>query len=285
MHRAPSQIILIGSHSLFREGLAGILRAACFRIAASASRVEQGVLNAAKKQWPVLLVIDAGDAPTSAGEQIELFKKHHPAGRVVVLADKFQLQSISELFRAGANACFDRNSACNSFLKSLELVMMGESILPPAVLQFIVNLDEADKSGNRAGGDRSYADTAVMHEEAHAPRLSVQETCILRCLTEGASNKVIARMIRIADSTVKVHIKSILRKIRVQNRTQAAIWAMNNGLFDDSSNDVSSDYGRALPQQPIDLRLPLQPPLLPTPLIPHSPAEAAILDAIVAIAD
>jgi two-component system nitrate/nitrite response regulator NarL len=66
-------------------------------------------------------------------------------------------------------------------------------------------------------------------EHAAAPHLSPREQSILRCLIEGDSNKRIARKIDIAESTVKVHVKAILRKIRVQNRTQAAIWAMNNG--------------------------------------------------------
>ena len=52
---------------------------------------------------------------------------------------------------------------------------------------------------------------------------------ILRCIIEGNSNKCIARKIDIAEATVKVHVKAILRKIRVQNRTQAAIWGINNG--------------------------------------------------------
>ena len=61
------------------------------------------------------------------------------------------------------------------------------------------------------------------------PLLSPREKVILRCITEGASNKCIARKIDIAEATVKVHVKAILRKIRVQNRTQAAIWGINNG--------------------------------------------------------
>ena len=62
-------------------------------------------------------------------------------------------------------------------------------------------------------------------------KLSAREKCILRCLLNGDANKVIARKVDIAEATVKVHVKAILRKIRVQNRTQAAIWAMNCGLF------------------------------------------------------
>ena len=61
--------------------------------------------------------------------------------------------------------------------------------------------------------------------------LSEREMEILGCLAGGNSNKVIARTCQIAESTVKIHLKSILRKIHVQNRTQAAIWAIQNNLF------------------------------------------------------
>ena len=60
------------------------------------------------------------------------------------------------------------------------------------------------------------------------PSLSRREMLILRMLMQGASNKVIARNLVITESTVKVHMKAILRKLRLQNRTQAAIWARNN---------------------------------------------------------
>ena len=62
------------------------------------------------------------------------------------------------------------------------------------------------------------------------PQLSKQEKIILRYLIKGESNKVIARQINVAEATVKVHMKSILRKIRCNNRTQAAIWGIANEL-------------------------------------------------------
>ena len=80
--------------------------------------------------------------------------------------------------------------------------------------------------------------SSLRTEDAIAPLLSPREKSILRCLIEGDSNKCIARKIDIAEATVKVHVKAILRKIRVQNRTQAAIWGMNNGLLKRPANEV-----------------------------------------------
>jgi two-component system nitrate/nitrite response regulator NarL len=61
--------------------------------------------------------------------------------------------------------------------------------------------------------------------DARLPKLSTREAEILHCLTEGAPNKIIARKLAVAEATVKVHIKAILRKIGAANRTQAAMWA------------------------------------------------------------
>jgi two-component system nitrate/nitrite response regulator NarL len=78
----------------------------------------------------------------------------------------------------------------------------------------------------------------VAPDDASAPQLSPRELAILRCLINGNSNKCIARKIDIAEATVKVHVKAILRKIRVQNRTQAAIWGMNHALPASPANGI-----------------------------------------------
>jgi two-component system nitrate/nitrite response regulator NarL len=80
----------------------------------------------------------------------------------------------------------------------------------------------------------------------------------LNRLIEGDSNKVIARKIDIAEATVKVHIKAILRKIHVQNRTQAAIWAMSNGL-----SFAAMDNGSSAPPKAAVHALPDPHPLQP----------------------
>ena len=73
---------------------------------------------------------------------------------------------------------------------------------------------------------------APLARNDETPQFSEQERRILRNLVEGDFNKIIARKVSIAEATVKVHIKAILRKLRLHNRTQAAVWAMNSGSFD-----------------------------------------------------
>jgi two-component system nitrate/nitrite response regulator NarL len=129
------------------------------------------------------------------------------------VADHYRLDELVSAFRAGANGYFADVMTCDAFIKSMELLMMGETIFPPA-LSFVLDSE---------GG------ILVTTDDGFAPQLSPREKSILRCLIEGDSNKCIARKIDIAEATVKVHVKAILRKIRVHNRTQAAIWGVNHG--------------------------------------------------------
>jgi DNA-binding NarL/FixJ family response regulator len=220
--------VLVGPSALLREGLARILEAADFRVVASASGVDDAVLNTLAKYQSILLIINAGDYPNTIAGHIEVFKKQHPAGRVAVLADHYRLSEIVSAFRAGANAYFPTVAACDALVKYLELVMLGETILPPTILPNILDHKIEDVRETTAR-DAGRAPEVMIEAEGHRPQLSTREKCILRCLVEGDSNKIIARNVKIAEATVKVHVKAILRKIRVHNRTQAAIWAMNNG--------------------------------------------------------
>ena len=221
--------ILVGSNALAREGLSRILRSASFRIAVSVSCINDAALETLSRDQVPLLVLDAGHALHEAIGQIEIFKEHFPGGRVAVLASEYELAGVIAAFQAGANSCFVHVADAASFVKSLELVMMGETLLPPEILPLI--LDHEDPIDDDAlVPDAEIASGIVLNGgEGYVPQLSARENCILRCLTEGHSNKTIARKINIAEATVKVHIKAILRKIRVHNRTQAAMWAVNHG--------------------------------------------------------
>ena len=101
--------------------------------------------------------------------------------------------------------------------------MLGETIVPHALLPFMSHLEGEDRAVEQT------KHTPLKIERM--PRLSATESSIMHALIEGHSNKVIARRMNIAEATAKVHIKAILRKLGVHNRTQAAIWAMNNRPF------------------------------------------------------
>ena len=248
--------MLVGKSILLREGLARILRSANFRILASVSSADDLLSSKFPTQQPLFLIVHTGVDFDAALGQIELFKRRHPDGRVAIVADRYRLGELLSAFRAGANGYFVDVMTCDVFVKSLELVMMGETIFPPAFLSYVLGA-EADHPNPAAPVAENSDAITVAAEDTLAPRLSPREKIILRCLIEGDSNKCIARKIEIAEATVKVHVKAILRKIRVQNRTQAAIWAMNNGSLTQPANNGSllstADLSKQLPRSVVEV--------------------------------
>ena len=243
-------IVLVGKSNLLREGLARILRSANFRIVASVSCADDLLPSKLQLHQPLFLIVHTSDDFETAVEQIELFRDQHPGGRIAIVADHYRLSELVSAFRAGANGYFVDVIACEVFIKSIELVMMGETVFPPAFLSLVLD-PEGDRFGQAAPRDENDQAILVGTENTLAPQLSTREKSILRCLIEGGSNKCIARKMDITEATVKVHVKAILRKIRVQNRTQAAIWGMNNEsvirLANNSSPPSTSDVSKRLP--------------------------------------
>jgi two-component system, NarL family, nitrate/nitrite response regulator NarL len=266
MERGSIGTALIGPNALLREAIAHILSDADFQIVASASHIDDSVA-ASLPQEHALLIIEASSGIDATIRQIETFKGHRPVGRVVVLAHQLELPEMVLAFGAGANAYLVSVAASDVFIKSLELVMLGETILPTSLLSLLSNNENAPEDGNgrhdhngkpeydapttddRAddtNGDDTEDDTEAERgtsediDNNRVPRLSARQKLILRCLINGDPNKTIARRIHITEATVKVHVKAILRKIRVHNRTQAAIWAMNHGSFIPARDNPSS---------------------------------------------
>ena len=255
---AASEIIptvIVGRSGLSREGLARIISAGGFKVVGSATRISELLLNSISADQPLMLIIDAtGDLKTTA-KDIALMKQERPAARIAVLAAGEPNRDVVSLLRAGAHACIAGNATADVFLKSLEVVMLGGTLFPVAILPLILaREEEASRVGLREldgelpadhirlqGDDRSPM-SKVGNEIARLdddgipakpqrlgdPRLSPQEMRILGQLIEGACNRDIARATGIAEASVKAHVKAILRKIGAANRTQAAVWALHN---------------------------------------------------------
>ncbi|MBR1123202.1 response regulator transcription factor [Bradyrhizobium lablabi] len=222
-------VVLIGKSILLREGLARILRAANFRILASVSSAVDLRQSKPTHGLPLFLIVHTGDDFEYVVELIENFRRMHPDGRIAVVADRYGLKEMSSAFRAGANGYFANAITCDRFTKSMELVMMGETIFPPAFLSRVLD-PKSSQTVEATADDRMGEPILVAEKDTPPSLLSPREKLILRCIIGGDTNKCIGRKINIAEATVKVHVKAIFRKIGVQNRTQAAIWGLNNGF-------------------------------------------------------
>lgn len=207
---------LVEPSAILREGIRRILADSVFSItAAVASLAEIEPLD-----WLAsgeLLVGDFGDDPETASAGIRAIRSGHPRIRIMVLADRFDPDVMAAAARAGADGYQAKSISPHALLKSLELVMAGGRVFPA----------EAHEASARAQPGEPRVEQRPPPPDTS---LSEQELKVLRRIVRGEANKVIARELDIMDSTVNAHVKSILRKLRVRNRTQAATWALDHGL-------------------------------------------------------
>ena len=246
LKRRPFLTVLIGKHVLIREGIARILNAENFRIMASVSCIDDLPPGKLQPRQLLILIVNTGDNFDAVVEQIEHLRYRHQRARIAIVANHYRLEEMLSSLRAGANGYFVDVMTSDVFIKSIELVMMGETILPPAFMSYVLDPERLGKKVIRDDRPILFAT-----EDTIVQQLSPREKSILRHLIEGDSNKSIARKIDIAEATVKVHVKAILRKIGAQNRTQAAIWGMNNEPLARPANDDSAsptvEIGKRLP--------------------------------------
>ena len=176
----------------------------------------------------------------------------NPSVRPVILAASHTPKDVLLALEAGAFGFLNQNIPSKQLVKSLELVALGQTVIHHHAHLMAVAQPATQSHPMRAPAPPLAlpAIEASGKSDDGPPNdvvrnLSRRELAILRNLTEGASNKMIALKLVITESTVKVHMKSILRKLRLQNRTQAAIWARTHLAQLASSYEVAtSDAAR-----------------------------------------
>jgi two-component system, NarL family, nitrate/nitrite response regulator NarL len=213
-------VILICENSLVRAGICHILDGTPFIVAEELEDSSRRL--ASPDAAPALYIIHESHSADALAEMVADLKAQCPSARVVVLADCLDPTTMMRALHAGMDGLCSTRMGRDALIKVLELVMLGETFIPSAFALTMLNeLPQAHETEPNMTPALTFAhDTAT-----GADNLSSRETEILEHLMEGDSNKVIARKLDLAEATIKVHIKSILRKIRVQNRTQAAMWA------------------------------------------------------------
>ncbi len=216
-------VVLISSDSLFSQGLVHVLRSARYRLVGAARCMAE--LAAAKEREPEITILVRADDPVGVADEAGDVRAEWKSTRIVVLSGRNEPAACMEALRAGAVACLLKTISKDAFIRSLDLVNRGEIVVSPELLAPSL----AVQNDLIVGQTLNPLQQAALLDDA-AGRLSPRETEILRCLVAGDSNKHIGRRFAIAETTVKVHVKAILRKINARNRTQAAIWGLSHGI-------------------------------------------------------
>jgi len=218
-------VFLIDANKLFREGMKRLFEGTPFTVVGEAGNLREGLSAVGEGAAPHMILVDLPSGVDEDVEALRSLREEHPRIRTVILTTDLDTRRLSAALGAGAGGYLLKDIACEALMQSLKLVMMGEKVFPTHLAELLV-------SGR----------TEDMGSELPTRRkgLSQREVQILRCLLNGNSNKMIANHLNITEATVKVHLKSLLRKINASNRTQAAIWALNNGIGDQASETIAA---------------------------------------------
>ena len=229
---------ILQSDGLFREGLRLILSSTRFRPQGCA--IELDDLIGVPSDKPILFIIGVGAEQAVVCSKI---RSQYPLAFIVAVADESNPRFLASALDDGANAALFSSVSPNALVSTLQAVINGKLILIDSRLW---SLEIQHKAEERASPplQNEIAQHELSQNEVHwvdadephaMKQLSAREVAILERIVRGDSNKHVARFFKIAEPTVKAHVKAIFRKIGASNRTQAAIWALNSRLFEDAA--------------------------------------------------
>ena len=210
------RVLIVDDQALFREGLRAVLTANGLDVVGEAKNGEEAV-DLAAELTPDVVLMDLRMPVLDGAAATRRIRALPRAPRVIALTTFDDDESVFEAVRAGAQGYLLKDTQSAKLLEAIQLALRGESLLEPAVAAKLLN---------------EFARTTPVGKRNAAADmgLSEREVAVLTGIARGAANKEIANQLRIAEGTVKNHVTSILTKLNVQDRTQAALKARELGI-------------------------------------------------------
>ena len=206
------RIVVIDDHTLFRRGITALLsRVPGFEVVGEAADGFEGI-RAVALHRPDVVLLDLHMPGISGVDAMHAILKEAPGTHIAMLTVSEEADDLMLALRAGALGYLLKNIESDFLVDSVRRAADGESVMSPEMTGKL--LREVRTAG----------------AAAPPPALSPREREILAFLARGASNKEIARDLEVAESTVKIHIQHILRKLDLTSRVQAAVWAVEHGI-------------------------------------------------------
>jgi two-component system nitrate/nitrite response regulator NarL len=225
------RLLLLEPNKLVRAGIRKILCDLGVIVEKDAGGIQDALSYLEDGGRPDVILMEFDAECGSPMETLRSIRVAAPEAKIVALTSEIAPFSILEALRAGISGLLNKDISPETFLHSLHLVATGEKVFP-IHSAFLINSEEST--------------TSVSRSQPVAPDLSAREVKVLQCLAGGLPNKLIARELNITETTVKAHVKTVMRKVDVENRTQAAIWCIGKGLQHRAPR--STDHGHAAPE-------------------------------------
>lgn len=212
------RIIIIDDHPLVREGLKKLLELEKDIEVLDVAGDGQGAINMTRKLRPDVILMDINMPGTNGIEATKVIKREFPNIGIVALTAHEEEEYVLDLVRAGVSGYVLKDINPEKLVETIKEVAQGHSVVDPSITKLLFT--EVNRIGR--GG--------MPKEEGKA--MTSREMDILKLLTKGYSNKEIAGELLISEKTVKNHITSIFRKIKVDDRTQAVLYAVKHRLVE-----------------------------------------------------
>jgi two-component system nitrate/nitrite response regulator NarL len=218
---APIRILLVDDHTLFRRGLTALLsRDPMLQIVGDAADAGEAQRRAQALQ-PDVILLDNHLPGVNGVDALPALREAAPAARLIMLTISEDGEDLAAALRAGASGYLLKTMEGEALSRAIHRAMRGEPVVADEMTGKLVEVF------------RQSAAPVPLAAEPPAQNgvLSPRETDILRGIARGESNKVIARDLGIAETTVKIHVQHILRKLGVSSRVQVAVIAVERGLI------------------------------------------------------
>jgi DNA-binding NarL/FixJ family response regulator len=208
------RLVLADDHPFYRQGLVRILEDSGFEVVAEVSNGRDAI-NATEETAPDVVVMDLNMPGLSGLEATRQLTERMPASRVLMLTVSAEESDVFEAILAGADGYVLKDGAVEELVAGIRTVAAGGSLISPRIASMLL---------------RRFREQALADKELPEIKLSARELEVLSLLAEGKANTEIGDALFISPSTVRNHISSILIKLHVGNRVQAAVRAVRGRI-------------------------------------------------------
>lgn len=221
----PIELLVVDDHSLFRRGLTALLQQdGRFDVTAQAGDVGEA-LRYLERVTPDLILLDNHLPGVRGVDGIAALKSACPGVRILMLTVSENEDDLAGALQAGADGYLLKTVESEQLCESIVKVLAGESVVSPEMMTKLVAVFRAKPNASPVAGV-----PPLSAEATGIDLLSAREREVLVLIARGDSNKVIARQLDIAETTVKIHVQHILRKLQLSSRVQAAVFVSALGI-------------------------------------------------------
>ncbi len=209
------RVLVADDHSLFRDGIISLLEAAGFEVVGQVGD-GQAAVEATRRLQPALVLMDIHMPKMTGLEALRLIKEEMPDTQVVMLTVSEDDVDLFEATKSGAQGYLLKSLNAKQFIEMLEGLQQGEAAMTRQTTARLM---------------KGLTNPPTRKAES-TKRLTEREIELLHLVANGLPNKAIAQALSVSENTVKYHMKNIMQKLDVQNRTEAVTYAMRTGLLD-----------------------------------------------------